>query len=183
MTGRRKSMKEYRKVITKPGEVLNFETVFEENPYLRTGVPEKMGTVERFDYNTAVYENGKTYNKTAYVYLPYCYDKDDKSRKYNVLYFRHGYGDGAEQDKLGEELLNVDGVLTVSFNSNTMRTFTTMLDALSLVIIVIIASAGMLAFVVTYNLTNIKEFINIIKFNWCLNYIKILIFIFSILMI
>ncbi|MBR0450477.1 MAG: hypothetical protein IJI78_00670 [Oscillospiraceae bacterium] len=83
-------MGEFRKVITKPGEVLAYETVFEENPYLRTGVPEKMGTVERFDYSTSVYENGVTYNKTAYVYLPYCYDKDDKDRKYNVLYFQHG---------------------------------------------------------------------------------------------
>ena len=83
-------MSEYRKVITKPGEVLDYETVFEENPYLRTGVPEKMGTVERFDYSTSVYENGKTYKKTAYVYLPYCYDKEDKQKKYNVLYFQHG---------------------------------------------------------------------------------------------
>ena len=83
-------MGEFRKVITKPGEVIPYETVFEENPYLRTGVPEKMGTVERLDYETAVYENGKTYRKTAYVYLPWCYDKDDASRKYNVLYFQHG---------------------------------------------------------------------------------------------
>ena len=83
-------MSEFRKVITKPGEVLNFETVYEENPFLRTGVPQKPGKVERFDYSTSVYENGKTYSKTAYVYLPYCYDPDDKSRKYNVLYFQHG---------------------------------------------------------------------------------------------
>ncbi len=83
-------MSEFRKVITKPGEVLAYETVFEENPLLRTGVPERMGSVERIDYSTSVYENGKTYNKTAYAYLPYCYDKDDKSRKYNVLYFQHG---------------------------------------------------------------------------------------------
>ncbi len=83
-------MEMFRKVITNPGEVLDFETVFEENPYLRTGVPERMGTVDRFDYTTAVYENGITYHKTAYVYLPYCYDKDDSDRKYNVLYFQHG---------------------------------------------------------------------------------------------
>ncbi len=83
-------MSEYRKVVTKPGEVLDYETVFEENPYLRTGVPERMGKVERFDYDTSVYENGVTYHKTAYVYLPYCYDKDDPSRRYNVLYFQHG---------------------------------------------------------------------------------------------
>ncbi len=79
-----------RKIVTQPGEVLKYGTVFEENTRLRTGVPEKMGTVERLDYDTAVYENGKTYHKTAYVYLPYCYDKEDKARKYNVLYFQHG---------------------------------------------------------------------------------------------
>ena len=83
-------MSEFRKVYTQPGEVLDYQTVFEENPYLRTGVPERMGTVERIDYTTAVYENGITYHKTAYAYLPYCYDRDDKSRKYNVLYFQHG---------------------------------------------------------------------------------------------
>lgn len=83
-------MDKYRKVITKPGEVIDFGTEFEENQYLRTGVPERMGTVERLDYTTDVYENGKVYRKTAYVYLPYCYDKDDKTRKYNVLYFQHG---------------------------------------------------------------------------------------------
>ena len=83
-------MCKYRKVITQPGEVIGFRTEFEENPFLRTGVPERMGTVERFDYSTSVYENGKTYKKTAYVYLPYCYDKADGSRKYNVLYFLHG---------------------------------------------------------------------------------------------
>ena len=83
-------MGEFRKVTTKPGEVIAYGTVFEENPYLRTGVPERMGTVERYDYTTAVYENGRTYNKTAYVYLPYCYDRQDSSRKYNVLYFQHG---------------------------------------------------------------------------------------------
>ncbi len=83
-------MNEFRKIVTKADDVLPYEVVFEENTRLRTGVPEKMGTVERYDYTTSVYENGKTYKKTAYVYLPYCYDKDDKDRKYNVLYFQHG---------------------------------------------------------------------------------------------
>ncbi|MBO6230360.1 MAG: FtsX-like permease family protein [Ruminiclostridium sp.] len=76
--------------------------------------------------------------------------------EYNVLYFRHGLGTGDEQDKLGEELLAVEGALNVTFNSNTMATFTQMLDTLSMVIVVIIASAGLLAFVVMYNLTNIN---------------------------
>ena len=60
-------MSEYRKVITKADDSFEYDVFFEENPYLRTGVPEKMGTVERYDYSTSVYENGVTYNKTAYV--------------------------------------------------------------------------------------------------------------------
>lgn len=75
---------------------------------------------------------------------------------YNVLYFRHDLGTGDEQDRLGEELLAAEGALDVTFNSNTMTTFTQMLDTLSSVIVVIIASAGLLAFVVMYNLTNIN---------------------------
>lgn len=83
-------MKEFRKVINKPGELIDFETVFEENPYLRTGVPSKKGTVERVDYETSVYEDGKTYQKYCYVYLPCGYDSEDKTKKYNVLYYQHG---------------------------------------------------------------------------------------------
>ncbi|MBR0087706.1 MAG: hypothetical protein IJL98_08225 [Lachnospiraceae bacterium] len=83
-------MSDFRKVITKPGELIGFETVFEENPYIRTGVPAKKGTIERVDYTTDVYEDGKTYQKYCYVYLPWGYDSEDKSKKYNVLYYQHG---------------------------------------------------------------------------------------------
>lgn len=83
-------MSEFRKVITKPGEVIDFETVFEEHPRIRTGVPTKAGKCERLAYTTAVYEDGKTYQKYCYVYLPYGYDPEDKEKKYNVLYFQHG---------------------------------------------------------------------------------------------
>ena len=83
-------MSEFRKVTTAPGEVIGFATVFEENPYLRTGVPSKKGTVERVDYTTDVYENGKTYSKYCYAYLPWGYDPENKEKKYNVLYFQHG---------------------------------------------------------------------------------------------
>ena len=47
-------------------------------------------------------------------------------------------------------------VLGVIYNSNVSETFAQMLDALNMVIIVIIVAAGLLAFVVLYNLTNIN---------------------------
>ncbi len=85
-----------------------------------------------------------------------------KAPEYNVLYFRYEHdkdGEKEAQDQLGKELLAVDGALSVTFNADTMVTFTKMLETLSMVIIVIIASAGMLAFVVMYDLTiiNITE--------------------------
>ena len=80
----------FRTVVTRPGDVIPFGTVFEENVRLRTGVPAKAGSVERLEYDTSVYGNGKTYHKYAYVYLPWCYDPQDRDRKYNVLYFQHG---------------------------------------------------------------------------------------------
>ena len=83
------NMLEFRKLVTLPGEVIDFETVFEENPLMRTGVPTKPGKVERLDYTTTVYGD-QVFNKTAYVYLPFGYDPEDKEKKYNVLYFQHG---------------------------------------------------------------------------------------------
>ncbi len=41
-------------------------------------------------YTTDVY--GETYDKYAYVYLPYGYDPEDTETKYNVIYFQHGNG-------------------------------------------------------------------------------------------
>jgi len=76
-------------ITTKPGELIDFETTFEENLSLPLDT-EKVGRVERVDYTTDVYEDGITYPKYCNVYLPYCYDPADKKKKYNVLYYQHG---------------------------------------------------------------------------------------------
>ncbi len=76
--------------------------------------------------------------------------------QYNTLYFRHGKGEGAEQDEFGSRMLKIDGALTITFNSDTKVTFSHMLESLGMVIWVIITAAGLLAFVVLYNLTNIN---------------------------
>ena len=74
---------------TAPGEAIDFATEFEENQSLGDK-PARVGRVERLDYTTSVYEDGVTYKKYCNVYLPWCYDHEDKSRKYNVLYYQHG---------------------------------------------------------------------------------------------
>ncbi len=49
------------------------------------------GTVEKLHYETKAYAtDGRTVEKTAYVYLPYGYNED---QQYNILYLMHGTGD------------------------------------------------------------------------------------------
>lgn len=78
-------------VTTQAGELIGFATEFEEHLGMHSETPpKKMGRFEKVEYTTDVYEDGVTYPKYCIVYLPYCYDEADKSRKYNVLYYQHG---------------------------------------------------------------------------------------------
>ncbi len=74
---------------------------------------------------------------------------------YNALYFSHNLEAEAE-DGLAEEILKAEGALAVSFTSDMKSSYETMLGTLTMVIIVIIISAGALAYIVMYNLTNIN---------------------------
>jgi len=74
---------------------------------------------------------------------------------YNSLYFSHNLTTD-EEDSLAEKILKTEGTLTVSFSSAVKENYVNMLSALTLVIVVVIVSAGALAYVVMYNLTNIN---------------------------
>ena len=77
--------------------------------------------------------------------------------EYNIVYFRNGItADDSEQDSFSEKMLEVDGVLGVTLNSGASSTFSSMLKIMDLVVVVLIVSAGALAFVVLYNLTNVN---------------------------
>ncbi len=75
--------------------------------------------------------------------------------EYNSLYFSHNL-ETDEEDSLAERILKTEGTLTVSFSSAVKENYVNMLSALTLVIVVVIVSAGALAYVVMYNLTNIN---------------------------
>ncbi len=54
---------------------------------------EHQGTLEAFSYETADYLGDGATLRTAMVYLPYGYDQNDSSTRYNILYLQHGaYG-------------------------------------------------------------------------------------------
>lgn len=61
-----------------------------------------------------------------------------------------------DEDKVGSEYLDTEGVLGVSFISASVKSFDEMISSLNYVVLVMIISAAALAFVVLYNLTNIN---------------------------
>ncbi len=97
-----------------------------------------------------------------YVYITenlYKQLSGEDSLPYNCYFFNSDEGDDmpeSDRDELANELMKIDGVMGVSFKTSVEGTFRTMLNSLLLVIVVLIVSAGALAFIVLYNLTNIN---------------------------
>jgi putative ABC transport system permease protein len=61
-----------------------------------------------------------------------------------------------EIEEIGSEILNCEAALSISYTASLAGQIERMLSTLNLVVIVLIVSAGMLAFVVLYNLNNIN---------------------------
>lgn len=76
--------------------------------------------------------------------------------EYNTIIYSVEDGKDDQIEKIGTKLLSMDGVLNVSYTSSIEGRLDDMLRSLNLVIVVLIVSAGMLAFVVLYNLNNIN---------------------------
>ena len=76
--------------------------------------------------------------------------------EYNTIIYSVKNGKDDQIEKIGTKLLSMDGVLNVSYTSSIEGRLDDMLRSLNLVIVVLIVSAGMLAFVVLYNLNNIN---------------------------
>lgn len=101
--------------------------------------------------------SGVTENYAShYVYLsPDCYERlFGKQPVYNCVMMNT---DGEEVQKpLSEELINLDHVLGVSFVEDIGSRFRDVLGSLNYVVLAVIISAGVLAFIVLYNLVNIN---------------------------
>ncbi len=94
-----------------------------------------------------------------YIYFtPACYEKVyGRIPEYNCLLFAAKDSCTKEElEKAGEDILARDEVLSVSYMHEIEKQLNEMLKSLNLVIVVLIISAGMLAFVVLYNLNNIN---------------------------
>ncbi|WP_455543679.1 FtsX-like permease family protein [Intestinibacter sp.] len=60
------------------------------------------------------------------------------------------------EEKLSQQIINLNGVSGVLFNTASKQTFRNTIKNLNYVVLVMIVSAGSLAFVVLYNLTNVN---------------------------
>lgn len=94
-----------------------------------------------------------------FVYMtPAYYEKVfDKVPEYNseLLLFKTKPS-SKEEDKISASLMENEQVVNVSFLSQTSKAMDDTIDSLTIVVWVLIISAGMLAFIVLYNLTNIN---------------------------
>lgn len=75
---------------------------------------------------------------------------------YNSIYYRTQDRTTEEAKDVGENTMKCDGTLSISYTTSLKKQVDHMLESLDIVIIVLIISAGMLAFVVLYNLNNIN---------------------------
>lgn len=93
-----------------------------------------------------------------YLYMtPALYEElYGEAPEYNSVYYRTDDRTTTEAEEVGESILKLPGALSVSYTTDLEQQVDDMLVALDNVIVVLIISAGMLAFVVLYNLNNIN---------------------------
>ena len=103
-----------------------------------------MGVVENYIMNYA-YMSPEYYEK---IY--------GEPAEFEVMYAEFTPEGQERERELGSEILQQPGVYNVSYTSDTKREINDMLQALVLVIIVLIITAALLAFVVLYNLNNVN---------------------------
>lgn len=90
-----------------------------------------------------------------YVYMSKeFYETNIKSYKTNMLYVNTKNAE--EYSSLSEEVLKIDGVTSVTMVSTLLKSISDMLNTMNYIVVVLIISSALLAFVVLYNLANIN---------------------------
>ncbi len=93
-----------------------------------------------------------------YIYMTPAYYEEIYGEKpeYNSIFFSVDSDTKSDVEKIGRRVLKKDGALSVSYTHDIEKQLDDMLKSLNLVIVVLIISAGMLAFVVLYNLNTVN---------------------------
>lgn len=93
-----------------------------------------------------------------YIYMsPYLYEKAfGKDVEFKKILVKTVDTDKAFEDKISKEILKYKDVSSINFIAGMSKSFKDTIGSLNYVVLVLIFSAGALAFVVLYNLTNIN---------------------------
>ena len=93
-----------------------------------------------------------------YIYMsPHLYEKVfEKDVEFQKILAKTTGTDKAFEDKISKEILKYGDVSSINFITGISKSFKDMIGSLNYVVLVLIFSAGALAFVVLYNLTNIN---------------------------
>ncbi|MDE5976995.1 MAG: FtsX-like permease family protein, partial [Turicibacter sp.] len=117
-------------------------------------------TLENADgYQVEVLISGVTENYIShYIYLSKDYYEElfNQSLSFSQVVAKTSLNDVTESSEFSTELMARDAITGVSFVSSLKESFDDMIHNLNYVIILLIISAGALAFIVLYNLTNVN---------------------------
>ena len=93
-----------------------------------------------------------------YIYMSSEYYENLYGKAYttNVLLLKDNNLSKEQEEQISKELVNKNEVSTISLTSTIMTTLDDTMNSLNYVVIILIVSAGLLAFVVLYNLSNVN---------------------------
>lgn len=117
-------------------------------------------TLENDDGKTADIKIGGVIENyiSGYVYLtPTLFQTlFDETPAYTTLWAKADVADAAVRSALMQDVLACDGVSSASSSADLIDTFSRVFHSIDYIVIVLIVSAALLAFIVLYNLTNIN---------------------------
>lgn len=114
-------------------------------------------TIDGKTYDLVVGAINENYiGHTIYLSSDYAKEVFGKEVTYNGACFNIDETNEELENQIGQQLMRLENVASVSFMSNAGGAIVKQLQSVSIVTYVLIASAGLLAFVVLYNLTNIN---------------------------
>ena len=95
---------------------------------------------------------------THFIYIPRdLYEKTyGKTYTTNVLLLKNNNLTEEAEQQLSKDMLEQKEISTISLNSTIMKSLDDTMNSLNYVVIILIVSAGLLAFVVLYNLSNVN---------------------------
>lgn len=123
----------------------------------------KVGDTITIENNDKIQKEVKVANITEnylmhYIYMSPALYKDlyNENVKYNTVLAKTQNITEEQEKNLAKEFLKNDYISAVSFTSGTKDIFSEVMENMNLVVWILIISAGMLAFIVLYNLSNVN---------------------------